>query len=89
MTNWLHQHPCVNTVVNLLERFYDVDSGEVLLDNVPIKTMNIKWLRSQLGLVSQVSHLPRYISESHVPIGRTRRSEDNMPIRSAMAILSQ
>lgn len=49
---WLCVVFCVS-VVNLLERFYDADSGEVLLDGVPIQSLNLKWLRSQLGLVSQ------------------------------------
>ena len=42
-----------STVVNLLERFYDAEKGQVLLDGTPISALNIKFLRSQLGLVSQ------------------------------------
>jgi ATP-binding cassette subfamily B (MDR/TAP) protein 1 len=40
-------------VVALLERFYDPSSGEVLLDGVDIRRLRVKWLRSQMGLVSQ------------------------------------
>lgn len=43
----------IATVVSLLERFYDPEGGEVLLDGVPIKSLNLKWLRKQMGLVSQ------------------------------------
>lgn len=42
-----------STVVNLLERFYDAEKGNILLDGTPISALNIKFLRSQLGLVSQ------------------------------------
>nr|CAD1823055.1 unnamed protein product [Ananas comosus var. bracteatus] len=42
-----------STVVALLERFYDPSAGEILLDGVDIKTLRLKWLRSQMGLVSQ------------------------------------
>ncbi|KAH7366164.1 hypothetical protein KP509_18G065900 [Ceratopteris richardii] len=42
-----------STVVSLIERFYDPCSGEVLLDGHNIKTMQLKWLRDQMGLVSQ------------------------------------
>ncbi|PAN06443.1 hypothetical protein PAHAL_1G264200 [Panicum hallii] len=42
-----------STVVALLERFYDPSSGEVLLDGVDIRRLRVKWLRSQMGLVSQ------------------------------------
>jgi len=42
-----------STMVALLERFYDVDEGMVLLDNLDIRELNLRWLRSQIGLVSQ------------------------------------
>merc|ERR1719399_1144452 len=42
-----------STVVALLERFYDVDGGAVLLDGQDVKALNVRWLRAQIGLVSQ------------------------------------
>ncbi|KAG0587384.1 hypothetical protein KC19_2G160800 [Ceratodon purpureus] len=42
-----------STVVSLIERFYDPSGGEVLLDGTNIRTLNMKWLRSQIGLVNQ------------------------------------
>jgi ATP-binding cassette subfamily B (MDR/TAP) protein 1 len=42
-----------STVVALVERFYDPLSGSVMLDGVDIRDLNIRWLRSQIGLVSQ------------------------------------
>ncbi|KZW01505.1 multidrug resistance protein 1 [Exidia glandulosa HHB12029] len=42
-----------STVVQLVERFYDPESGSVKLDGVDIRELNLKWLRSQIGLVSQ------------------------------------
>nr|XP_023885892.1 ABC transporter B family member 19 isoform X1 [Quercus suber]POE69051.1 abc transporter b family member 19 [Quercus suber] len=43
-----------STVVSLIERFYDPNqAGQVLLDNVDIKTLQLKWLRDQIGLVNQ------------------------------------
>lgn len=42
-----------STVVQLIERFYDVDDGCISLDGKDIRTLNVKWLRSQIGLVSQ------------------------------------
>ena len=42
-----------STIIQLIERFYDPLEGSITLDNVDIKTLNVKWLRSQLGLVSQ------------------------------------
>ena len=42
-----------STVIQLLERFYDPLSGVITMDGVDIKTLNVRWLRSQLGLVGQ------------------------------------
>ncbi len=42
-----------STIVKLLERFYDPVAGSVLLDGRDIKTLNLKWLRRQIGIVSQ------------------------------------
>ncbi|KAJ7550909.1 hypothetical protein O6H91_07G124500 [Diphasiastrum complanatum] len=42
-----------STVVSLLERFYDPDSGNIYLDNMEIKKLQLRWLRQQIGLVSQ------------------------------------
>ncbi|CAF3346233.1 unnamed protein product [Rotaria socialis] len=42
-----------STVIQLLERFYEPIKGHVSLDGVDIRQLNIQWLRSRLGLVSQ------------------------------------
>nr|GMC56968.1 ABC transporter B family member 15-like [Ipomoea batatas] len=42
-----------STVVALLQRFYDPLDGEILVDGVAIDKIQLKWLRSQMGLVSQ------------------------------------
>lgn len=41
------------TVVNLLMRFYDVDSGEILIDGVNIKDIDIEELRRNIAIVLQ------------------------------------
>lgn len=42
-----------STSIALLMRFYDVDSGSILLDGFDIRELNIQWLRSNIGFVSQ------------------------------------
>ncbi len=42
-----------STCIQLLQRFYDPINGTVRIDGIDIKTLNVKWLRSQLGVVSQ------------------------------------
>ncbi|XP_044977654.1 ABC transporter B family member 4-like isoform X1 [Hordeum vulgare subsp. vulgare] len=42
-----------STVVSLVERFYDPQSGEVLIDGVDIRRLTLGWIRGKIGLVSQ------------------------------------
>uniref|UniRef100_A0A2N9G753 Uncharacterized protein n=1 Tax=Fagus sylvatica TaxID=28930 RepID=A0A2N9G753_FAGSY len=42
-----------STVIALLQRFYDPDSGRITLDGIEIQEFQVKWLRQQMGLVSQ------------------------------------
>ncbi|KAF8990216.1 P-loop containing nucleoside triphosphate hydrolase protein [Cyathus striatus] len=42
-----------STIVSFVERFYDPSEGVVRLDGVDVKELNIRWLRSSIGLVSQ------------------------------------
>ncbi|KAL3834874.1 hypothetical protein ACJIZ3_009610 [Penstemon smallii] len=42
-----------STVISLLERFYDPDSGDVLIDGVNLKKLKLQWIRANMGLVSQ------------------------------------
>ena len=41
------------TIINLLMRFYDIDSGEILLDGQDIRSIALKSLRSKIGIVLQ------------------------------------
>ena len=42
----------------MLERLYDLDGGEIRLENNNIQALSVPWLRSRLGLVSQVGPPP-------------------------------
>ncbi|KAI3832045.1 hypothetical protein MKW92_050144 [Papaver armeniacum] len=42
-----------STVISLIERFYDPQSGEVLIDGINLKELQLKWIRGKIGLVSQ------------------------------------
>ncbi|PIN18761.1 Multidrug/pheromone exporter, ABC superfamily [Handroanthus impetiginosus] len=42
-----------STVISLLQRFYDPDSGHITLDGIEIHKFQLRWLRQQMGLVSQ------------------------------------
>ena len=40
-----------STIMNLLLRFYDPLSGQVMLDGVDVTTLNVRWLRSQVRMI--------------------------------------
>jgi ATP-binding cassette subfamily B (MDR/TAP) protein 1 len=42
-----------SSVIALLLRFYDPQSGDILLDGINISTLNLNWLRSHFGYVQQ------------------------------------
>ncbi|XP_045621631.1 ATP-dependent translocase ABCB1 [Procambarus clarkii] len=42
-----------STCIQLIQRFYDPLSGEILLDGKPIQKLNLGWLRDQIGIVGQ------------------------------------
>lgn len=41
------------TILSLLERFYLPLQGRITLDGSPIEVLNLRWLRSQIGMVAQ------------------------------------
>jgi ABC-type multidrug transport system fused ATPase/permease subunit len=46
-----------STVVALLQRFYDVDSGSITIDDNELKDLDVKWLRQHIGYVQQEPQL--------------------------------
>jgi ATP-binding cassette subfamily B (MDR/TAP) protein 1 len=42
-----------STIVGLLERFYEPDSGDVILDGVDLKQIDPRWLHRNIGIVTQ------------------------------------
>ncbi|XP_024374420.1 ABC transporter B family member 11 [Physcomitrium patens] len=59
-----------STVISLLERFYDLDGGSILLDGIDIKQLQIRWLRQQIGLVSQEPVLFNTSIKANIVYGR-------------------
>ena len=46
-----------STIVNLIPRLWDVSSGRVLFDGVDVRELDLVWLRSEIGIVSQETYL--------------------------------
>ncbi|GAB2264092.1 hypothetical protein Droror1_Dr00026226 [Drosera rotundifolia] len=59
-----------STVVSLIERFYDPTSGQVMVDGHDTKTLKLRWLREQMGLVSQEPALFATTIKENILLGR-------------------
>ena len=46
-----------SSIVNLIPRIYDVIDGSVTFDGIDVRRLDLAWLRSQIGLVSQETYL--------------------------------
>jgi ATP-binding cassette subfamily B protein len=66
------------TLVNLLMRFYDTDSGAVLLDGVDITTVGRQSLRSRIGMVLQDAWLFGGTIAENIGYGRPEATEDEI-----------
>ncbi|WNG95571.1 ABC transporter ATP-binding protein [Mycobacterium sp. ITM-2016-00318] len=66
------------TLVNLLMRFYDVDSGRILVDGVDIATISRESLRSRVGMVLQDTWLFGGTIFDNIAYGRPDAHEDEV-----------
>lgn len=66
------------TLVHLIPRFYDATSGCVLVDGLDVKTLDLKSLRSQIGIVLQTSLLFSMTIRDNIAYGRLDASEEEI-----------
>jgi ATP-binding cassette subfamily B protein len=66
------------TLVNLVMRFYDVDRGRILLDDVDIAAMPRSELRAQIGMVLQDTWLFEGTIRDNIAYGRPGATEDEI-----------
>ena len=59
-----------STVIQLLQRFYDPSGGAVRIDGRDVRALNTRWLRSQLGIVSQEPVLFATTIRENIAYGR-------------------
>jgi subfamily B ATP-binding cassette protein MsbA len=64
-----------SSLVNLLPRFYDPQSGTITIDHLNIKSAQIKALRSQIGIVTQETILFNDTICANIAYGRTQTSQ--------------
>ena len=74
-----------STIIQLLERFYDPLSGMVMLDGTDIRTLNVRWLRSQMGLVGQEPVLFQGTVAQNIGYGRDGATQEEIEQAATMA----
>ena len=64
-----------STTISLIERFYDINSGEILIDGVDIKKYDINYLRDLIGYVQQEPVLFNFSIKDNLIFGRQNKLE--------------
>uniref|UniRef100_H2YJX2 Bile salt export pump n=1 Tax=Ciona savignyi TaxID=51511 RepID=H2YJX2_CIOSA len=67
-----------STCVQLIQRFYDPQDGVVELDGIDIRTLNVRWLREHIGVVSQEPILFDTTIAENIRYGRDDVTDDEI-----------
>lgn len=73
------------TIVNLLMRFYEIDSGEILIDGVSTKDMNRSYVRSLFGMVLQDTWLFEGTIKENLRFGKPDATDEEIVNACKMA----
>jgi ATP-binding cassette subfamily B protein len=74
-----------STVINLLARFYEADTGEILVDESPIRDFSIHELRRQMGMVTQECFLFNGTIRENLQIGKPNATDEELLEAAAVA----
>ncbi|MCQ2499186.1 MAG: ABC transporter ATP-binding protein/permease [Lachnospiraceae bacterium] len=67
-----------STIVNLVSRFYNLDSGQVLIDGQDISKVTLKSLRSQMGIMLQDSFIFSGTIEDNIRYGKLDATKEEI-----------
>ena len=67
-----------STIADLLARFYDLDDGNITIDNLDIKNIKLSSLRSLMGIVSQESILFNDSIYNNIKLGDSQATEEDI-----------
>jgi ATP-binding cassette subfamily B protein len=73
------------TIVNLLTRFYDIDSGRILIDGVDIRDSQVHDLRRRLGIVLQDTYLFADTVMENIRYGRLDATDEDVVAAATIA----
>lgn len=67
-----------STILDLIARLYDVDSGKILIDNVPLNKLNLNTLRKSIGAVPQDAFLFSDSIKNNIKFGNHNSSDEEV-----------
>ncbi|WP_150450868.1 ABC transporter ATP-binding protein [Arenibacter lacus] len=67
-----------STILDLIARLYDIDSGEILIDDVPIKELNLNSLRKSIGAVPQDAFLFSDSIKNNIKFGKEDSTDEEI-----------
>jgi len=78
-----------STLINLIPRFYDVDSGSVLIDGVDVREMSQETLRAKIGFVPQKAQLFSGTISENIRFGNEQVSDEEIRRAAEIAQASE
>jgi ABC-type multidrug transport system fused ATPase/permease subunit len=76
-----------STIINLLDKFYEQDCGDVLLDGVSLKDWDTQYLRDNIGLVLQKNHIFDGTIEENIRYGNVDATDEEVMEAARKAFL--
>ena len=67
-----------STILDLVARLYDVSSGEILLDDVPIQKLNLNSIRTEIGAVPQDAFLFSDTIKNNIKFGKETATDEEI-----------
>lgn len=67
-----------STIINLLDKFYQPSSGEILLDGIPLEDYDTHFLRENIGLVLQKNHIFNGSIADNIRYGKVNATDEEV-----------
>src|SRR5690554_176707 len=76
-----------STILDLIGRLYDIEKGELLIDNTPIYTLNLTSLRNSIGYVPQDAFLFSDSIKNNIRFGKEDATDDEVIAAAKSAVV--
>ena len=78
-----------STILDLIARLYDIDSGQILIDDVPIKQLNLQSLRQAIGAVPQDAFLFSDTIKNNIKFGKENSTDEEIIAVAKKAVVHE